>query len=222
MELEAILPITADPWWMLGVFALLLLVFHVLFLKVWKLSRLGWKRVDYFWLGCAALGLLAGATEVRRLLAGNLVEGQRQYVAASYDSIRVQLRLMTGAVVCRQFQRTEFSPHDLEQVQKEYDAVCSFAKQAQQRLSPEPPESVEVLKSMTRPVVGDQLLNDILTEFDLTTREYERIRRLFDDMRVASERSTAETAFAIAAPLLLAFALALRITKVSGEIALEA
>jgi len=54
-------PFLAKPLWMIVVFALFLVAFHILLVKVWPLQKQAWKKVDYIWLGVAALAIIGTA-----------------------------------------------------------------------------------------------------------------------------------------------------------------
>ena len=223
MPYEPRLPVTASTGWILGVFTFSLLVFHVVFLKLYPLTKVGWKRIDYVWLGIAALGLIAATAEVRRLVAGNLVAGERAYMAGAYDRLRDRIRFLTGPVVCRQFVRSEWSPPNLDEIQREYDRACALAQQLSRTLSEEGPSDMTSLKAAARSSFTDRALNDMFEDVDRSAEDYLKAKQRVDEFERASrERSAAEETLAISAPLLLAIALALRITKITGEIRLEA
>lgn len=222
MAHEPFFLITASASWMLSVFVCSVLIFHVVFLKLWKLGAIGWKRVDYVWLAMATLGLLGGVSEVRRVFAVGQIATEQSLVQSTFEDLRHEIRFLNSAAVCRQFIRGEFSPPDFDAIQKEYDAVCDFAKRILGQLPEGPPADLSQLHLDDRPHVTAKSLLDTLKGLDDRAAWYRRARKTYDDTVEASGRTSFESSALIMAPLLLAVALALRITKVTGEIRLKA
>ena len=222
MHYEPFLPITASVPWVLGVFVGCLFVFHIALVQVWKLQAVSWKRVDYVWLGITALGLLGAVSEVRRMVADNQIATQRSILVSAYDDLRREIHFMTSAAVCRQFVRSEHSPQDFDAIQREYDSVCQFAKQLQSRVPSDPPADLQGLALTERPRVTDDVLRNILDGLDRESESYIRARRAFNQTLAATQRNSLDVTLVFLWPLLLAVALALRITKVTGEIRLQA
>lgn len=222
MAHEPFFPITASASWVLGTFAVCLLLFHIIFIECLKLSAIQWKRIDYVWLGLATLGLLIGVSEVRRTFAEGQIGVERSLVQSRFDDVRREVRFLTGNAVCRQFVRSAWSPANLDASQQEYDAVCEFAKQVQKRIPLEPPANLASLGLTERPRVTDLSLLDMLKGLDERSDWYLHARKTYEDTVVASKQTELEGFLTVLAPLLLALALALRITKVTGEIRLQA
>ena len=113
-------PLSARPVAVVVLFVLGLLIFHLVFVMYWKLGKLGWKYVDYFWLGVAAVGLLGASVEVRRLIAENAVSARGAERERDYRDLQNRTGFFTGVAVCRHFERTDFSPPNLDDLQREY------------------------------------------------------------------------------------------------------
>ncbi len=222
MQYEPSFPITASVPWIIGVFFCSLVIFHVAFVRVLKLRAVTWKKLDYVWLGIAALGLLGAASEVRRTAAADQLSNQRSILNWAYDDLRREVGFMSGAAVCRHFVRTDYSGADFDAMQREYDAVCEFAKQLSTRLPAEPPPDLEALRLGDRPKTTDVILRYVFAGLDRESGSYLHARRALDQTVAASQRTVGEKTLGVLGPLLLAIALALRITKVSGEIRLQA
>jgi hypothetical protein len=56
--LDAGFPVLLTTRAALAAFFVAWLTFHVLFVRVFKLGKIGWKRTDYAWLALAVLGLI--------------------------------------------------------------------------------------------------------------------------------------------------------------------
>jgi len=215
--------ITSNFWALLGLFIFFLIALDLILVRWLKLGKIAWKRVDYIWLAVAALGLLSASSEARRLLATNLLENQKAFTATNYDFLRQQVQFGTGPAICRQFVRTQYSPDDLEEAQKEYDLACEFYKSLSASIPANVSEKfqpVEIPSNLKKPSVKDKILLEDFNRLDRLFGEYNQSRRDLEELIASQSRSNLEVAAAILGPLLLAFALALRITKVTGELKL--
>jgi hypothetical protein len=222
MDYQPFFPVTASLTWVLVVFGTCLLVFHVAFVWLWRLGRTGWRVVDYVWLTIAVLGLLAGVAEVRRMFAVAQIEGQRSLMLSRYGDLRREVRFLSGDVVCRRFVRSEYSPPTFDADQQEYNAVCDFARQLYARMTAEPPENLESLGLTNRPRVTQRSLTDMLKGLDDYAAWFVKAQNAYSQTVMAAERSDLEKTLTAMSPLFLAVALALRITKVTGEFKLGA
>ena len=216
------LPLTARLAWTLGVFAFCTIIFHALFIYVWRLDKIAWKRTDYVWLGLAALGLLSAAADVRRMIAPALVRTEEDRVGSAYDDARDQAHFLTGPSVCLKFKRSEWSPPGMDESQRVYDEACAYGRRLYSGLPPKAPASPDAVKLPARSEVRDEVLSESFSIFDRAWRKYVAANRRLEKAKLAGERTEIETFLSIVAPFLLAVALALRITKVTGEIRLEA
>lgn len=221
MTHEPFFPITASAVWVFGIFFFLLVIFHLTFLRFWKLSEKGWKYVDYIWISFAVLGLFAGTIEVRRFVAENQVSMQKAYMISEYSDLIREIGFLQGAAVCRKFNRTEWSPQNFDEIQNEFDKICSFARDLNKRMPNDPPEDIRELNILSYPAVKDVVLQDMLKRLPYCVKKYEDARKVYKETESAIHRSEIEIVFFILGPFFLAIALALRITKVTGELMLK-
>jgi hypothetical protein len=225
MKPELSIPyITSNVWLLLGTLVVFLVILHVVLIYWMKLNKVWWKRVDYIWLAFAALSLLGAASEVRRLIAGNLVELQRHRVISDYNFLRQQAEFGTGPVYCRKFIPSEFSPSNLGELQRDYDLACEYYKALYASLpqqNPDKLEQVNILGALKKPAVSNKGLREDFDRIDELISLYNRSQDELNKLTEAQQRSRYEVDFIVLSPLLLVFALALRITKVTGEIRLE-
>ena len=215
------LPITASALWTLGIFLVALVSFHLILVVALKLDKVGWKKVDYFWLGFTALSLLTAASEVRRLVAGNRLAFDSTYRDATYERLRDRADFMRSGAVCVEFVRSEFSPSDFDESQAQFRKLCDYGKKLYASLPSKPPDAFLELKLPARPAVTDQSLLGYYEMFDSAWNEYAQAERWIKELKAASARTDTEEIFLFLSPIFLAVALALRITKVTGEIRLE-
>lgn len=206
---------------------LFFLVFLDLTLVRWKKFRLGkkgWKKVDYFWLAIGALGLIAASADARMLIAKNMVEQKAEAAIHRYKMLRTHLQFGTSIAICRKFNRTKFSPQNLDEIQKEFDAACDWFKLTVNKMPSGPGGALKRLEAnevLPIPKVTDPMLEEIFKEYQSLLAAYNRTADEVHQLEAQSSHSGYEDLLRVLAPILLAFALALRITKVTGELKLE-
>jgi hypothetical protein len=216
-----------NAWAVFVIFLALLLAMHLLLIYGCKLGKIGWKRVDYIWLGFAVLGLIGAAEQSRQTSAINLLNTATQRVQSRFERAEYWVKINNGSsYLCRKFERSEF-PLPLEEfdrTQREFDSACEWFKHIGDQFpkaAPSPPTVINYDDLPAEPRVQDKSLNQQMRVFKNAVLEYnqgvEEYRTLLDE----TKRSEAEGALIIIFPPLLAFALALRITKVTGEIKIE-
>ena len=91
------------------VLATCLLLFQLIFNRVWPLSERGAKKID---LGLACLGLISTAFEVRRFFALMQVDFARVHAQTALQNLRYGTG---GAYHCRQFMQPTITPRDSKQ-----------------------------------------------------------------------------------------------------------
>jgi hypothetical protein len=215
-------PPTTRPVWVFVAFLLVLGISDIVLVRWLRVGRRGWKYLDYVWLGFGVLGLIGSAAEARRAVASAQIGFANDHKASSYDLLRAEAGFVSGGAVCRRFERDEWSPSNLPEIQAEYDRVCEYGKQLKARLPAEPPQQLDVTPFRNRPKVGDGMLSQIYAELDSAVLRYQGVETRVAEVLTAAERSEADVTWSILSPLLLAVALALRITKVTGELKLGA
>jgi hypothetical protein len=213
-------------------FVAALLIFHWLLVFCWLINRLGWsplskrgwKIVDYIWLLVGSLALTGTLFQARQVLATSMLPNLESFVSVSTDEAKYYSspKFYEG-LICRAFVRSAFSPPEQEfkTTQEEFDNACAWAKQITERLKdvdrwaiidtaslPKPPPATDPSIHFTQKEMYDA--------FDTHNLIAHKRQALQDALR----RSEWEKFLAIISPLLAVIALALRITKVTGEIRL--
>ena len=219
-----LLPSLASSFWsLLVVFVVSLGILYLLLVRVFPLGKIGWKRVDYVWLAVAVIGLLSTSSDACRLIAENRYENQILYTALSYDAFHREVESGTGIAICREFNRTEFSPPNLDAIQKEYNAVCNYYKDLIQHVPQKLNDGkrVQFPTSLVRPDVTDKMLVRDFERLQQSFDEYEKDQTVQEGLATAKTKSDLERSATIIGPLLLTFALAFRVVKVIGEVKIE-
>jgi hypothetical protein len=217
------------PWWtntlsILGLFVVALAAFHLLFVIWFPLDRIGWKKVDYVWLLLALIGIIGAAGSVRQELARNLGDTARDRVDVGAASVKSALQFGRGPAICRTFIETDHSPPRVivDDFTRGFDKECRWFRDAGERLPTTPFAKLQMLRlqdfGASPPMVGDTwAIENLKTSIDL----YDAAVAKQADLSHAASRSNMEFALQVFAPTAIVVGLALRITKVSGEIKLE-
>src|SRR5262245_13504369 len=96
---EVTMPFFVTPVGTLVVFAISLIVSHILFIKVIPLGKKGWRRIDYVWLLCALFGVVGSATAFQKQLAANLLRMVGD-LKVETDNIERSIKFGTSDAIC--------------------------------------------------------------------------------------------------------------------------
>lgn len=209
-----------------GVFAVFvasLVAFDLILVRWLKLGKTAWKRVDYIWLGVGVLGILGSVEVPRTIVSHNLLAQAEFGMIWSASNLRITAGFGTSPAICRTFVRSEFSPPEPEfsDSQREYDAVCSWFKSVAKVLPKEPanvtaPIAMESFGPI--PATSDSQLRWAVAEFENAVRGANQQLAEIERLRAIGAQTEFESVLRILGPLLLTIAVALRITKVTGEL----
>ncbi len=213
--------VSTTPLYLLAVFVMLLLTMDLTLVRLLKLSDRAWKKVEYVWLGAAVLGLLGASTQGGRFVARNYLRTAESSLQRAYADLRATLRSGIDGMVCRSFQRSAASSEDLDTIGREYDKLCDSYKTLFARLPAELPALAPSLGELglTLPKGERNIIGPYVDMLRSHEQWYEDIRRDVLRWRGQVEQGDLETTLVVVRPLAIAFAVALRITKVTGEIA---
>jgi hypothetical protein len=216
-------PIWTSYGWVLMVFFASLAVFHVLLIFAWPLGKTGWKKVDYIWLSMGFLGVFAGVASTRQTFAQFQVASSEAKLKTAAGWIQNRAQFGVSVAVCGEFIRSVYSPpkEEFERIQREYDQLCKWFKAVNERLPREitkqEPLSMVDLGGYDPPRIRDsypvESLQQAVNEFNLALA-------LRDELRGLSRLNDFEFSLTVVGPFLIAIAIALRMTKVTGEIRL--
>lgn len=226
MDIPPLIEIGSNPVWLFVLFALLLLVFHV-WLVCWRpIGEIGWKRVDYIWLGIAAVGLVGQAAQVRQHWYSSAYEISHYKVAGTLSALIRQANFAVGPSVCRSFNLAPSSPRNLVQIQAEYDFACAEFKQLTREVrNADGSRDVGFLDLLdttkTRSRLTDGILIDILATLDRDHKAFIDALKERSDAKYKTRTTANEFVLVVFSPFLLMMAVALRTAKVTGEIRLK-
>src|SRR5712691_11505925 len=120
---DLVLPGITSTLWVLGTFLLALAVFHLLLVWWMPLDKIAWKKVDYFWLSLALLGVICGVWSARQEIASGVVSTARSRLEFAASQVEDRLAFGRGPAICRTFVRSEYSPppEEFDRIQREFN-----------------------------------------------------------------------------------------------------
>lgn len=213
--------ILTHPAYLILGFVVFLILFHWVYLRK-KLDEISIKRIDYYWLTFALLGIITASEPIRQEWY------KRELIFADYHrkvalhNLKQHSKTLTSTVLCRQLIDNGFIK-DIDLKQKQYNFACDFFKNA----------TVEIFESNDDRNVGFLVKDEpfkinisdnyLIYMFD-KLKEYndkfvERIKEQ-QEIEDLTRKGLLASLCSLAYPFLLVIAIALRTTKVSCEILL--
>ncbi|WP_273859406.1 hypothetical protein [Photobacterium sp. GSS17] len=191
----------------------LTLLFHIPLFFGKNLTKAGWKKVDYIWLSVAAVALIGSASEVRTFVAGNWLQHEKRLATTSLKSLTYFTLSVNEANVCTTF-KLKLKPEESK--------ACMWFSDTGAYLASLDSESIPELQ--IQPYVqlskGDWLYQDydqFSTLLNIYEMDYSRVQKTSK----AVGKSSTEIFLWYLSPFLLCISLAIRLTKVTGEVMLE-
>jgi len=219
------LPFFAEYKWAIGTLIVGLVSFDWLFVRRWPLEDLAWKKVDYVWLSLALLGVIGGVGSARQAAALDRLEGATRIVGREAAGVEAAVKFGVSGAVCRAFERSEYSPPEAEfqVLQRRFDELCAWFGDATKR-------TAMVLTQGTWPLTIEQLGGrpapidpvDVwfIQQLQDQVSRFNSAKLVAQDLEIATQSDQVQIALQRLGPFLLALGLALRVTKVTGEVAL--
>lgn len=184
-------------------------------------SKRFWTKIDYLWLGAAALGLITATGAVRATLAGNDEPSARIRFGAELDHAkwwaRTSLSYFETSVFLTTAPANDRDAATATAVREAADFYRTVVADLDRESATQPwlriSSSSFVMNRATDPMVEQDLVH--LRRTLATLQEaYEAL----DATRNAMQPTTLETVYIMLWPWLLSVALALRVAKVSAEL----
>lgn len=220
--MEYFLPFGTRHAQVLATFVVALLVFHVsLIWWPWRLTKTGWRVVDYIWLLVGGLGLIVSVGQARQAIAGAAVASAIDRLDTKYGLARKLVRqyAQDEGLLCRAVDENEWtSLTEVRRQQAAFAAGCGWAKRLAEHMPEQTPQTPISPSLLQPPATGDyRFVDDLVRSMVRQVEFFNEDAAALVSVRRAVERHWTELAMVVAGPLLLALALALRMTKVTGE-----
>ncbi|MDD1020383.1 hypothetical protein WIN67_08700 [Pseudomonas idahonensis] len=220
-DVPELIYLSLAPVYLLVAFAFMYYFFCWSLISVFRLGEVGWKKVDYGWLLLAALALISATQAVRvdwfqsdYQLAQSARDAAQRRVLAEIDD-------MLGSAHCKAALELH-EPRDAAQVSNLCERFGTLERSADGRLSALAVIKVQQALGDLRGEYSAPLVQQWLQRLGDTFSELEHQRAEVHRLHGLTEASQAERLYGYCAPLLLVIALALRASKVTGEVLLKA
>jgi hypothetical protein len=206
--------------------------FHCVFIYVGPLARIGfrplgkrgWKLVDYIWLGAASLALIGTIAQARMNYAKELHSSLETLVAPWPDSAQIYVNPeYYDGIICRTFVRSPLSPppEEFNKTVAEYDLACSWMHLVTDHLQKIGRwDRIDTSQLPAAPRSSEQTILRFEAEISDAFRRHNTLVDKRKALEAAQSRSDLEELIAVLSPICAMLALALRITKVTGELRL--
>jgi hypothetical protein len=221
-------PRTGSALFILCVFVASLIIFHFILIRLLNLGAIAWKRVEYCSLVIFALGLLSAVSQVRTLSAADQIGLFQKKADASLSLLRelAQQRSSRNGYLCRPRTRAVNSPPPevFNRAQRDYSQACDWFKDRIADIPPQVPTPPVPLSLPPRPdfsAYSWESLDSIFNDFDSQLTVYNNDIRALGVIYQRAHPTNLDDDLTNLWPFLLAIALALQITQVTGEIGLE-
>jgi len=227
MDMPPLIEIGSNPTWLFALFAVFLAIFHG-WLIYWKpIGQVGWKRVDYIWLSVAAVGLVGQSAQVRQHWYSSAYDMYHYRIEGALSSLKMRADFSISNAICGMCVKTEYSPKNFDQIESEYQFACGeFKRITKEVLSPQGPRDVAFLDLLDVSPIQSKLTHPVLIEtlenLANAHREFIGVLKEKSNAKYKTQTTTNEFVLIAFSPFLLMLALALRITKVTGEVRLSA
>jgi len=221
MEPLLMMRISSSPGLLFLTFLVTTIILHLLL--VWlRLSDVALKYVDYIWLFAAALGVFAASAKGGRFIAEHQLNFQEPVTQNSYDTLRRDIKAFKD-IACLPRERGQFSPPDFDEIYRSLLQMCEQYK----KLDADMPASVQppfrrLSELYFHPLIPDpkypQYSKYDIDRLGQDAASYENNLALYQQLVKDKDASSWEDAYTSTGPLLLAFAVAVRVMKTTGEI----
>lgn len=197
-----------SSWWLVLLFAMFCVVFHFTLVVLYPLDSIAWKRVDYVWLPFALVGALGAIAANRTAVAQNQLELATSRATFAFEQVKTFLG----------------STQDLPLCQRSSDqtAQCAWFIAVRKGLDGTDAKKFEAidLVKLAGPAPAAtygwpyQTLENHVRWFNENAADVH-------DLESLRKRGPLEDLLQFLGPFLLVVALALRLTRVTGEISIE-
>ncbi|OLF54918.1 hypothetical protein [Pseudomonas chlororaphis] len=221
VEVPQLIYLSLTPACLLVLFLFLYYFFCWSLISVFRLGEIGWKRVDYGWLLLASLALIGETQSVRTEWFQSDYRLAESHEAATQRRIKAEIDDLLGPEQCRAA-ATAYGAADGGQLKQLCQRFAALERTADGKLTVLSVGTViqaldELRAGYSAPPVLAWLdqLGKTLGDLAQARKEVHRLYQL-------TRASNAETVYRYFVPVLLVFALALRASKVTGEVLLKA
>ena len=220
------LQLVTNLWINLAYFLFLLLLFHIIILVGGNLSKLEWKTVDYVYLTFAAISALAITIDNGITYSQMILPLEQSVTFTRYISVR-ELAISNKRILCdTQFVKSQISPKNFDDILRQDKELCNWFSLALDTILKEDQPDKVLLSTInygSLPKLNNISHRVLLLYQNSFLIQVDGYNKAFDKYTRLKEQSDSKNnyVYKFFAPFFLPIALALRITKVTGELMLE-
>ena len=175
-----------------------------------------WHYVDVATVIFGGVGFFTVAGESYRLTPTNELQTHERRLENGFRHVRLMAELLRGQI-CRTFQKTQYSPPDLDRSQHQHDLACPWANDLYAK--------IEQMEAGSLPFFGPDLVPDLPAEvtdeyiieirdrFCAQAKAYADHRSFVMDFRKKLERPFVEQVFIFVSPYFVSVAIGLALFK---------
>lgn len=219
-EVPQLIYFSLAPVYLLVLFAFLYYFFCWSLISVFRLGEIGWKRVDYGWLLLASLALISETQGVRTEWFQSDYRLAESHEAATQRRLKAEIDDLVGPDHCRVAATVHEA--DAGQVNELCQRFSSLERTAQGQLTALSVGTVVQALDELRARYSAPPVLAWLDRLDETLGEQRKARGEVFRLYQLTRATNTETVYRYFVPVLLVFALALRASKVTGEVLLKA
>ncbi|SDM91133.1 hypothetical protein SAMN05421813_12836 [Daejeonella rubra] len=185
-----------------------------------NLSKKQWKYMDYVWLSLTVIGLVAPTRSAERTASEIKVSTLRPALIMNLQLIKSYFNRGDTSWICEGIMKPYNGPANFDELDRDWKTMCIWEKEMQ--------IIVDKIDTVTFKVINLDSVPKANVQLDMFLRHEEviidRIKYYNSDaseFQVASKlahETTKDLVWNLLSPLLLIIGIALRLTKVSGEI----
>lgn len=206
-------------WQASALFVVSLVLFHIYVFLAKPNSRF-LKMIDYWWLAFAALSLVSATSAQRRMIADNQIELSGRRVETNLREVRYFVRSAQTYACDTGWQPPPFPDQKGQQRYDTRQAACSWFTELNRQAQHSDLMLRDVLQILSRDLPPSLPSS---WEYEPLSHSVANAKRVLDHdllLRADAQQDASERLLVFFTPYLLAIALALRVTKVTGELRL--
>jgi hypothetical protein len=209
----------SNPIHAFGGLVLFVFIGWILFVKLFPLTMLQWKKTDCLWLSLSAIGLFGLLADNRILFSKNELEICNVRIDVYAKATK---RNINNEYFCTKFIETENSPDDFDDTQKEFDAMCNWKEAIYYRIDSIINEQKNInIDELEIPQIKNLALKQLIDYLIHNINEYNEYINKMQTIIANMNYKEYENMLRIVSPLILIIGLSIRFTKTLGEISLQ-
>jgi hypothetical protein len=209
--------VLSNIWYALLALLITTSILHLILVYPKNLSKKQWKRIDYLWISLTAIGLIGATSNVKIALSKGQLSFANDRIPFQYEYLCSLLSPGGSKTVCRDFVREEYSPSNFDSIVADYNDACEWSIKTYKLIALVDTSNYQLIDTTKIPVLEtkhNKWFKNIILD---NIRGY---NKLIEERRDSQNEivNNQKNDLLFFTPLLLIFGLAIRITKVSGEL----